>query len=129
MARISYTNYSNSVLATVLSFLGSAIGTLSLVGGVIAILCGEFGEGVPLLIGGFAIAVALTGLAEWISKTKYFNTWWKTEVVQKNWEPEIRKSQDSAIYIYKLYPVERTLKKIETMNPQAAAYIRENNIK
>ena len=111
--------YKNSVLASAVSIFGCGFA-----------MCGlaMFSEDVAAALVIIALGV---GLALWgrnISQNKAFKTWWK-QIEEKNLEPQIAQNMQFAIDVYNKNPQNRTLKKIETLNPYAAEYIRNNLIK
>lgn len=117
MARITY--YTNSFLANVAQFVGYCALAL----GVMVLLTGDVFEGALCIL----IALVLMFAASRISANKAFNKWWH-QVEAANLEPEIRRSRDTAVEIYRKNPQKRTLEKIRELNPAAAAYI-ENGFK
>lgn len=112
-----YTRYSNSILATLVSALGGCM----VAGGIVALFSGEVGVGFVLIL----IGASMMACAKWISDNKAFNRWWK-QVQDANLEPEIAKSTELAVEIYRKNPEKRTLEKIRGLNPSAAAHIERN---
>ena len=109
--------YKNSFLASVVSILGC----ICVLGGIMSIRDGETATGIiaiiislPFLIGGRVI-----------SQNKSFKKWWK-QVEDANLEPQIAQDINTAIAIYNKNPQNRTLKKIEQLNPAAAEQIRKS---
>ena len=70
----------------------------------------------------FILSIPLVVLAKIISNRKAFRKWWK-QVEKANLVPEIVKSSQAALDVYKKNPQKRTLKKIAVLNPEAAAMI------
>lgn len=108
--------YKNSFLASVVSILGCIIVLL----GVTTISDGDVAPGIgfivlslPFLIGG-----------KIISNNKNFKKWWK-QVEDAKLEPQIAQNVDTAFAVYNKNPQNRTLKKIEALNPAAAQEIRK----
>lgn len=112
-----YFRYKNSILAT----LVSAIGALIIACGLAGLFSGEIGGALALILAGAAIMAA----AKWISDEKAFRKWWK-QVKDNHLEPEITKSTELAVAIYRKNPEKRTLRKIRALNPEAATYIERN---
>ncbi len=106
--------YKNSLLASLVSIFGCICCISAIVGAVegdpdvLVLLL----PGIPLLIWG-----------KTISENKRFKKWWK-QIVDNNLEPQIAASVHTAIAVYNKNPQERTLKKIEALNPAAGAQIR-----
>lgn len=123
--RISYTSYEHAPLATAVSFLGRTIGTLMLVGGVMAVFSKEIGTGIVVAAIGFGIALGAERLSEKIAEGSSFRRWWKT-VKDANLEPQIAASLNVAVDVFNKNPQQRTLNKIATLNPAAGEYIRQN---
>ena len=113
--------YKNSILASLVSIMGCFFVMFAFA----MFSEGDIGSGILSLI--FAVPFLVGG--KWISKNKAFKKWWK-QVINANLVPEIAKSTSIAVEIYKKNPESRTLKKIQEINPEAAAYIRNNfNVK
>lgn len=112
MARI--TIYKNSVLATIVSFLGY----FGIAMGAVGLVDGEILVGMVCML----IGIGLMVVAGWISSYKAFRKWWK-QVEKQGLIPEIQKSAETAVAVYRKNPEKRTLDKIRGLNPQAAAYI------
>lgn len=107
--------YKNSFLASIVSIIGCICCVSAIFGCVegdpdalILVL-----PGIPLMIWGKVI-----------SENKRFKKWWK-QITDKNLEPQIAASVQTAIAVYNKNPQKRTLKKIEELNPAAAANIRD----
>ncbi len=121
MARVSYTVYKNSVLATIISFLTRMIaagGIMAAVGGVVD---GEFG-----LLGAGAVLFVVfgfggTALAEAINTHQSNVKWWKNAVRKQGWEAQIPNSVDVCFKVYNANPNNWTLNKIQKLNPAGAA--------
>lgn len=106
--------YRNSFLASVVSIIGSGAAIMA----VTMLFSGEILTGIVF----GAIAAGLLYLGKKISEQKSFDKWWK-QVEKANLEPEIRRSRDLAVEVYKKNPEPRTLEKIRSLNPDAARYI------
>lgn len=122
MARITY--YKNSFLASVISILSSILG---MVGGLflaMAILEGSFGD-VPAGLACLVVAVCGGGLAGRISRNKANTQWWQEQIQKQGREGQVTSSVDFCFQVYNANPNEWTLKKIEGLNPTAAAKIRQ----
>lgn len=108
------------------SFLASLVSIAGCIAAMVAILLFTSGE----IMGGILVAAIAAGLlygAKLISEKRSFDKWWK-QVERANLEPEIRRSRETAVEIYKKNPEQRTLEKIRALNPGAAKYI-ENGFK
>ena len=115
--------YRNSVLASVVSILGS----FALIGGGALIGIGGTGG----IIGGILVIAASIGLMIWgkiISRNKANKVWWD-QTLTKVSPVQIIGNVNLAIQIYNANPVNWTLKKIEELNPVAAQLIRQNQVK
>ena len=108
--------YKNSFLASVVSILGCVF----IITGVVGIVEGEAG-GIVAMIPGVALAI----WGRIISDNKAFKKWWK-QVEDKNLEPVIARDLETAIAVYNKNPQNRTIKKIETLNPAFAEHIRKS---
>ncbi len=109
--------YRNSIAASVVSLFGCCL----ILGGICLFPEGE-------IFGGISILAVGIGCAIWgkkISDDKAFKTWWK-QVEDANLQGAIAQNANLAIQIYNKNPQERTLKKLETLNPGAVQYIRAN---
>ena len=106
--------YRNSFLASVVSIAGSGAGIVA----IMMLFSGEIVAG----IGCAAVAAVLLYLGKKISEKKSFDKWWK-QVEKANLEPEIRRSRETAVEIYRKNPEKRTLEKIRNLNPAAAVFI------
>ena len=93
-------------------------------------MCGlvMFGDDAGAAIVMIAMGVALALWGRSISKNKAFKKWWK-QIEDNNLEPQIAQNMQFAIDVYNKNPQNRTLKKIEALNPYAAEHIRNNLIK
>ncbi len=109
--------YRNSFLASVVSIAGCGI----LIGGIAVIAEGDILPGIAFIAAGLGLCI----LARVISGNKSFKKWWK-QVTDANLEGAIARDADLAVKIYNKNPQNRTLKKIEQLNPAAADFIRKN---
>lgn len=123
--RVSYTSYEKAPLATAVSFLGRTVGTLMMVGGVMALFSGEVLPGIVIAALGFGIGLGAELLSEKMAESSAFRRWWK-QVKDANLELQIASSLNTAVEIYNKNPQQRTLDKIAALNPAAAEYIRNN---
>ena len=108
--------YKNSVLASAVSIIGCIFAIVL----VVEFESYDFAtESLPLAL------LALTFLigGKLISNRKAFNTWWK-QVEKANLIGAIKTDVSVAKTIYSKNPKSATLKKIEALNPEAAAQIR-----
>lgn len=125
MARISYTVYNNSILATILSFLSRIFALFGIAMAIGGVLDGEFG----MLGGGVAFFVLFgiggTALAENINTHQSNVKWWKNTIVKQGWEAQIPNSVDVCFQVYNANPRQWTLNKIRELNPSAAAQIQQ----
>lgn len=126
--KITYTKYKGAPLATVCSFLGNTFGTLMAGGGVLVIFSGEIIAGLVLAAMGAGLVFGASALSEKMAESTAFRKWWK-QIEDAKLEPEIAKSIDVAVMIYKKNPRQRTLNKISKLNPAAGEYIRKNLMK
>lgn len=106
--------YRNSFLASAVSIFGCVLCMSAIVGCI---------EGDPSTLVMLIPGIALVIWARNISHNKAFKKWWK-QVTDANLEPQIAANVQTAIAVYNKNPQERTLKKIEELNPAAAAQIR-----
>lgn len=106
--------YKNSFLASVVSIFGCVFCIGAILGCV---------EGDPSMLAMLIPGIPLLIWGRVISENKAFKKWWK-QVTDANLEPQIAASVQTAIAIYNKNPQERTLKKIEALNPTAAQQIR-----
>lgn len=111
--------FKNSVLASIISIFGCGFA-----------MCGfaMFGDEPAGAVFMILLGVAMVLWGRNISQNKAFKTWWK-QIEEKNLEPQIAQNMQFAIDVYNKNPQNRTLKKIEALNPYAAEYIRNNLIK
>ncbi len=109
--------YRKSFIASMISIVGCTLIIMGFADGfqIVPILCG-----IPFLIGGKLYS-------NWVAGRKAFNRWWK-QVKDANLEPRIAESTELAFEIYQRNPEKRTLEKIRTLNPEAAARI-ENSLR
>ena len=119
MARISYTVYKTSALATVLSFLSS----IAIMGGCGFAAAGILSKDYSMLPAGLIFFAAGVG-AKFLAEMLAANGWWKKVVMAQNLEPQIRESVDFCFKVYNTNPCNLVLNKIEALNPQGAAQIR-----
>ncbi len=107
--------YKNSFLASVVSILGCIC---------ILVIVTDFDsytmeEIVPAMLAGIALLIG----GKMISNRKVFKTWWK-QVEKANLIDAIKTDVATAKMVYSKNPKNATLKKIEQLNPAAAAAIR-----
>ena len=123
---IKYTAYKNSVLATILSLLGS----LSAGGGMLILVSAIFVRDSELDLGPafigflvlFLLGVALMWAAKCTSERKQSRALIKA--IKKNGlEEQIFNSVEVALSVYKRYPTKRMKKYISALNPQAGQII------
>ena len=119
MARISYTVYKTSALATVLSAASGVIGTGGFVVGALGLISFQ----ISAILGGVVLFAAGIG-AGLLADVLGANSWWKKVVVAQNLEPHIRNSVDFCFQVYNANPNDIILNKIEALNPQGAAQLR-----
>ena len=120
---IFFRYYRNSVLASVVSILGS----FALIGGGALIGIGGTGG----IVGGVLVIAASIGLMIWgkiISRNKAYKVWWD-QTLTKVSPAHIAGNVNLAIQVYNANPKNWTLKKIEELNPVAAQLIRQNQLK
>ena len=101
------------------SFLASAVSVF----GCIIIFMGfqdVFTDRVPFIV----LGVALLGVGKVISNRKAFKTWWK-QVEKLGLDEKMKTDYTVAKLVYDKNPKHVTLKKIESINPEAAQLIRE----
>lgn len=118
--------YKNSVLATLVSIIGCA----SVFGGIAIVIEDGWSDSETL---SFAILMIVSGLTlaflgKYISNNKAFKKWWK-QIEENNLEADIAQNLNTAITIYQKNPQRRTIKKIATLNPAFAEYIKKNTSK
>ncbi len=104
--------YKNSFLASVVSILGCLAIVMSLMD--------AFSDKAFFI--GFGIVLLIAG--NLISNRKAFKTWWK-QVEALGLDEKMKSDVSVAKAVYDKNPKRVTLKKIETLNPEAAAFIRE----
>lgn len=124
MARISYTVYKNSILATILGFLSRVFALFGFAMAIGGVMDGEFG----MLGGGaafFVLGIGGTALAETINTHQSNVKWWKNTIVKQGWEAQIPSSVDVCFQVYNANPRQWTLNKIRELNPSAAAQIQQ----
>lgn len=109
--------YKNSFLASVVSILGC----IFVVCGIMMLTEGDVAESIPLIILGLPFLIG----GRIISDNKAFKKWWK-QVEDANLEPQIAQDLNTAVAVYNKNPQNRTLKKIESVNPAAAEHIRQS---
>lgn len=122
MARITY--YKNSFLASVISIISSFLGMFGFAMLAVCFLSKDFSDLPEILL---TLAIALVGgaIASSISKNKSNTQWWQEQIIQKNLEGEIKNSVDFCFKVYNANPNQWTLHKIEQLNPNGAAQIRQ----
>ena len=107
--------YKNSFLASVVSILGCIC--------IIAIVSDfdsyDMAQSIPVILLGVALLIG----GKMISNHKSFKTWWK-QVEKANLIDAIKTDASVAKMVYDKNPKSATLKKIEELNPSAAAAIR-----
>ena len=108
--------YKNSFLASVVSIAGCALAMYGIA---------SFGDEAATAVICIAIGVALAICGKMISSNKAFRKWWK-QVKDNNLEEAVSKDLNTAVAIYRKNPQNRTIKKIATLNPTFAEYIRQN---
>lgn len=125
MARIHYTVYKNSLLATILSFLGSAYIMMGALIFVLGLIDNEFeiAEGIFLFIRFVLVGVVLLKIAKYVNEKKTFKLWVKA-IRAQGAEYRIKESVDYAVMAYNSYPTKRTLKYISKLNPQVVEMIK-----
>lgn len=122
---IFFKKYSNSVLATVLSFLGSALALSGLVFGTKEFLSGENAQSDVKIWIGMAIAgVILSLFSKWLGERKILKTL-KKNVKEQNMEANIRASTELAVAIYNKAPCKPVQKYITELNPAAGEIINQ----
>lgn len=130
MARISFTSYSNSALATMTDFLGSAyifMGTLSLpimlfaddpeIGSVERITAG-----ITMLLIFALIGAGHRNLAKYISERKHYKGVIK-KIKANGFEDKIRESKEFAVYVYRKFPVKMIKNYVIKLNREAESDI------
>lgn len=125
MARISYTVYKNSVLATIISFLSQAIAVFGIIVAIAGVADGEFsmlGAGAALFV---IFGIGGTALAENINIQQSNVKWWKESVENPGWAARIPDSVEVCFQVYNSNPRPWTLNKIRELNPSAAAQIQQ----
>lgn len=125
MARVTYTVYKKSPLATVISFLSSMFAMGGIAAVAAGVVDGDFG-----LIGFGVVFAAVCGfggsaLAEAINTHQSNAKWWRDVVRKQGWEAQIPNSVDVCFQVYNANPSEWTLGKIQALNPSGAAQIRQ----
>ena len=125
MARVSYTSYQNSVLATILSFLSS----IGMLGGVALAAIGlfslEFGMVAAGVLFFLIFGLGFTALAELLNKLATRSKWWKNQIRKTGLEARIPTSVQLCFDVYNAYPCPWTLEKIQALNPSGAEQIRQ----
>ena len=110
----------SSKKASFFTYLLSFLGYISVFVGLVVAAVGNFVTGIVIALVGAAAA-----LISWqISSRNFFRAWWK-QIEDANLEDAIRADVTVAMRIYTKNPSKRTLKKIRTLNPQAADMIEE----
>lgn len=108
--------YKNSVLASLVSIFGCIFCTAAIYGII---------DGIPEMLFMAVIGIPLVFLGKNISKNKDFKKWWQ-KIESENRVQAIMSSVDAAVMAYREYPDNRTLKKIEELNPSAALSIKNS---
>lgn len=129
MARISYTVYKNSALATILSFLGSAYITMGAMIFAVGFISNELkiAESIILLICFVLLGLLHLQIAKHVNEKKIFKLWMKA-IQKQGAEYKIIESVEYALQVYKSYPTKRMLNYISKLNPKAAQMIQQNNM-
>lgn len=104
--------YKNSFLASVVSILGCLA--------IIMSFMDAFSDKALFICFGVVLVIA----GKVISDRKAFKTWWK-QVEKLGLEEQMKSDVSVAKAVYDKNPKRITLKKIESINPEAAQYIRE----
>lgn len=133
--RIRFTVYKHAPLATSCGCLGNLLGGMAVCVGVPLILSPAFLGGIVLVAIGAGLILGSSALSEKLAeraalkraKKAAFKSWWQ-KITDAKLEPEIAKSIDIAVQIYRINPCKKTLKKISALNPAAGKYIRQNII-
>ncbi len=122
---VFHKKYSNSVLATVLSFLGSALALSGFVFGIKEFLSGENAQSdVEIWIGMAIAGVILSLFSKWLGERKILKTL-KKNVKEQNMEANIRASTELAVAIYNKAPCKPVQKYITELNPAAGEIINQ----
>lgn len=116
MARISFTIYKHSVLATILDIFGKIYIFL----GVMMLFSGA----IPVSVIFILFALVLLKVASTVSEKKKFKLW-KNKVIELGYDKQIRSSINAAIDLYNTYPGKYTRKYIAKLNPEAGEYIKK----
>lgn len=125
MARVTYTEYKNSHLATAVSLLSSMCATGGILMAVAGIFDGDFGMIGAGVVIALVCGIVGSALAEVINAYQSNAKWWKNVVRKQGWEAKIPNSVDVCFQVYNANPGEWTLNKIQALNPSAAAQIRQ----
>lgn len=125
MARITYTVYKSSILATVISFLSSIFGMFGIVMAVLGLFDGEFEMVLAGLLFFAVFGLGGTMLAKAIGTRKANKKWWKETIRKQGWEAQLPHSVDVCFKVYNANPNQWTLNQIQKWNPGAAAQIRQ----
>lgn len=130
MARIRITTYQNSLVASLLSLVGTCFWIFSgfcLILMVQAIFSGEFEWEMLLMLSLgvllFAAGVGVQVLARTISERNAFR-YWVGKIRQAGLEPYIASSIDVALEVYQKNRTEMTVQYIQSLNPGAVPHIR-----
>ena len=125
MARISYTVYKHSVLATIISFLSRIAVIFGVFIAVAGITDREFafiGVGIVIFL---VFGIGGSALAESINAKKGNEKWWKESVEKPGWAAKIPNSIPVCFQVYNANPNPWTLNKIRTLNPAGADQIQQ----
>ena len=106
--------------ASLLTYLLSFLGYVSVFVGLVVAAVGNFVIGILIALVGAAAA-----LISWkVSTRQIFNAWWQ-QIEDANLVDAIRADVTVAMRVYTKNPSNLTLKKIRSLNPQAADMIEE----
>lgn len=119
MARIYVNIYKNSVLASILSIVGTVFLLLNVGMFISELVKGsfDFAKDFPVVILYTLIAILLLWLAKYISERKEFKQFVKY-VKQNHLEQEIAGSIEAALKLYRAYPTKLVKKYITKLNPE-----------
>lgn len=130
MARISFTTYSNSILASTVSFFGSAFSFCGIALSVPCLFCDDPSVGLIQRIVMFLLILAVTiaikaaheKLAERISERKRYKSVIK-KIKTNGFEDKIRKSREFALYVYCKFPDKMIKKYVTKLNRESESDI------
>lgn len=106
--------------ASLFTYLVSFLGYVSIFVGLIVAAVGNFSIGILITLAGTLAAY----LAWQVSTRMIFKTWWK-QIEDAGLEGPIREDVTVAMRVYTKNPSNLTLKKIRSLNPEAAGMIEE----